>query len=66
MGYCCGHCSPFLRALFGPGLTCPRNPDVLSASAGELDMDGLHDMMDFMDAFTLSASAERGRVSSGF
>ena len=23
-------------------------------------MDGLHEMMDFMDAFTLSPSAERG------
>ncbi|CAE6933184.1 unnamed protein product [Symbiodinium microadriaticum] len=27
---------------------------------GDLDMDGLHEMMDFMDAFTLSPSAERG------
>ena len=32
--------------------------------AGDLSMDGLNEMMDFMDAFTLSSNAQEGRGSS--
>ena len=36
----------------------------ISFFAGDLSMDGLNEMMDFMDAFTLSSNAQEGTIGT--